>query len=204
MDWLMLVLGLFGGLLLSHIWWWVMSHVLVPKLVFSDEIARAEADFRKSGVRHQVAIKNVGKRSAQNVRIKLRLRVRDVRRNGGRLWDSSYVRLRNDELFVLPPGGMVRLSPLPEETTDFDSLLFDVAIREKRRQGTLSLDDVFDAYSDVDLIVQVIATDAFSRCTRVLESKHYRRSDIRNGVFRKQHPVVVAAIMQESSGGYIA
>ena len=183
-SWIFLLLGLLGGFALSVLFWWITNHNLVPKLEFSEEISRSKVGFYKSGIRHQVAIKNCGKRDAYNVKLRIQLKIKDKLNNGGSLWDYVDIYGSGGGYFVLRKGSMFRITPTAHSTNGFSRESFPAEIRDKYENGTLTLDDVFYNYKEVRLFIEVIATDRFSGGAKYFRSKEYTKHDIRNGVFK--------------------
>lgn len=182
-SWTFLIIGLLGGFSLSIVFWWMLNHYLVPDLQFSDEISRSEVGFYKSSVRHQIAIKNCGRRDAYNVKFRVRLKIKDILQNGGTLWDFMDLETSGKEFFVLKKGSMFRVTPVVHRTLGFSRTIFPAHIQKLYEEQTLSLDDIFNEFHDVRVFIEVIATDRFSGGAKYFRSKEYSRNDIRNGVF---------------------
>lgn len=182
-SWIFLILGLLGGLGFSVIFWWITNHKIVPDLQFSEEVSWAEVGFYPSGIRHQIAIKNCGKRDAYNVKFRVRLGIKDILHSGGKIWDYIDLDLASNEFFILKKGIMFRITPVAHRTKAFSSDLYPPEIREKFETGQLSLDDIFKEYDNVKLFIEAIATDRFSGGAKYFRSKEYTKRDIRKGVF---------------------
>ncbi|WP_147110163.1 hypothetical protein [Tateyamaria sp. syn59] len=183
-NWLFLILGLLGGLVTSYVFWWVLNHRYVPNIVFSPEVARSEVEFHPSGFRYQVAVKNIGKREAFNVRFRLRMRIKDVRHTGGTIFDYINLELVNNEFFMFAAGSMFRITPLPHKTARFSTDVFPEGIQKKYRDGVLGMDDLFNEWAGAEMFLEVIATDRFSGGMKFFRSPLYTKKDIRRGVFK--------------------
>lgn len=85
---------------------------------------------------------------------------------------------------VLKKGSAIRLTPLPHETKYFERGIFPQRVKDKYAEGSLTLDDLFDEFEDVNVFLQITATDMYSGATKFFESRRYTKNDIRNGVFR--------------------
>jgi hypothetical protein len=182
-SWFFLVLGLLGGFGLSFVFWWVTNHLLVPDLQFSPEISRSKAGFIKSGIRHQIAVKNCGRRDAYNVKYRVRLKITDILQNGGKIPDFVEVAVSSNEFFILGKGAMFRVTPMVSLTEGFERELFSEHIRNKFRDGILTLDDLFEEYKEISIFLEVIGTDRFSGGAKYYRSKEYSKYDVRTGVF---------------------
>ncbi|MCG7981014.1 MAG: hypothetical protein G8D81_15150 [gamma proteobacterium symbiont of Clathrolucina costata] len=178
------ILGLFGGVGLSFSLWWILNHHLVPVIEFSEELSRRPIDFDKQPYRHQFAFKNAGTRSVINVRIKAKLLIVDPRKRGVQITNYFDIKLSSDDIFEMKPGVMLRMSPDIHMSESLDTPLIDSELLMKLKSKEITLDDIFDTYSDAKFYVQIIATDIYSHATKVFQSKLYARSDVRNGVFR--------------------
>ncbi|MCF8468016.1 MAG: hypothetical protein K9G33_11480, partial [Sneathiella sp.] len=185
-SWIFLFLGLFGGFAFSAIFWWITNHFLVPDIQFSPEISRSKVSFIKSGTRHQMAIKNNGKRDAFNVKIRMRMKIKDILQSGGKLTDFIEIAVKDTEYFVMKKGSMFRVTPLAHLSSAFSESKFPSSLQEKFANNTITLDDVFEEYKDAKIYMEVIATDKFSGGAKYFRSREYERRDIRNGVFLKK------------------
>ena len=187
-SWIFLALGLLGGLALSALFWWIMNHIMVPDLQFSPEVSRSKAGFIQSGIRYQIAMKNCGRRDSYNIKCRVRLRIVDILQNGGTLPDFVLVAVSSNEFFILGKGVMFRVTPRVDLTEGFSDELYPSSIRRKFADGLLTLDDIFEEYTDVRIFVEAIGTDRFSGGAKYFRSKEYTKHDIRNGVFwRNDH-----------------
>ncbi|MHA1527575.1 MAG: hypothetical protein ACTSVG_01040 [Alphaproteobacteria bacterium] len=191
-SWFFAGFGLIGGLLLSFVFWWVLNHRMVPSLRFADEIGRREIDFDDPSHRYQFAFKNVGRRDALDLRIKARIRIKDILKTGGIILNTYDIALSNNEIFKLAPGRMKRMSLLFHESECFGQSIFSDPIQEKLGEGTLTLDDVLQEYEIAQVDIQIIATDSFSNAMKVFNSKRYTSDDVKTGVFKGQELLVQA------------
>ncbi|MDV7145938.1 hypothetical protein R3X27_24950 [Tropicimonas sp. TH_r6] len=198
-SWVFLFLGLFGGFAVSIAFWWLINHYFVPNLEFSVEVSRSKVGFYKSGVRHQIAIKNCGQRDAYNVKLRVRLKIKDILNNGGKLWDFMDLSVSDSEYFILRKGSMFRITPLSQTTSGFSRPMFPSEIREKYEQGVLTLDDLFSNYEEMRMFIEVIATDRFSGGAKYFRSKEYSKRDIRNGVFKGRNHLSIHRQSKPSS-----
>jgi len=180
------LIGLLGGLCLSFVFWWLLNHHLVPKLKFSEELSRRPISYDKQAVCHQFAFKNIGKRSIINIRLKARVRIKLTNKKGAKILNYFDVSLTNNEIFEMKPGVMLRMSLDVHNSSTLDAPLLNKSIVEKLHKKTLTVDDIFDFYPDGDFFVQIIGTDIYSNATKVFESTHYRKADVRSGVFTGQ------------------
>jgi hypothetical protein len=71
--WINTLAGLVIGILGSIIFWWVFTHVLVPKIQFEEFISKVETEETISGIKYRLAFRNVGRRGIVDVELFVRL-----------------------------------------------------------------------------------------------------------------------------------
>lgn len=201
-SWFFAFFGLFGGFTLSFLFWWFMNHRMVPKIAFSPEIARLEVPFFKSGLRYQIAIKNVGQRDAFNVKYRVRLKIHDLMRQGDDIWNNYDIPTKSNEFFILTKGQRHRITPLIHQSPDFQREIFPNSIRQKAVERKLSMDDIFEVYPSSRLFLELVATDRFSGGAKYFTSPDYGLHEIKDGVF--EYPglkIVARAFVATEDGG---
>ncbi|MEM9059026.1 MAG: hypothetical protein AAGD13_01065 [Pseudomonadota bacterium] len=187
----LVLLGAILGIGSSGIFWWIQTHYWVPKIEFSEEVSRSNVQFIKSKVRYQIAIKNIGRRDAYNVKFRVRLRVKDILKSGGRRWDYIDIAIINKDFFYFSKDSMLLITPLPHKTERFGGSMFPKEIRESYQNGTLTFDELFSVYDEIAIYVELIATDRFSGGAKFFRSKDYSKPDVRQGIFKgKDHKVI--------------
>jgi len=88
------LLGLLVGLFTSFFSWWVLFHVVVPKIEFSPWISKLPTQDDGSGYRHRVKFKNVGRRKIVDLQVTARLAVRDLVFKD--TWNAVYIPLNRE------------------------------------------------------------------------------------------------------------
>lgn len=187
----LVLVGAVLGIGSSGAFWWIQNHVLTPRFEFSEEMCRRSAPHLKTGVMHQIKFRNCGRRDAFNVRIRVRLAIKDIRRVGStytnfytlELSNSEYFLVRRDESFVITPRP--DLSPTLSEVPSDD-------ITRGLEDGTLTMDDIYRSYPHSRIYIQMIATDRFSASLRYFRSKRYFERDVRSGAFKPYTLDIVA------------
>jgi len=190
-DIALLFLGAGLGLILSFLFWLLTNHFLVSKLVFSEHLAKSAANQNISGLKHQFAIKNIGNRSAIDVQLRARIRIFDIKRSGGKLWDTYDLTIRGNHLMRFKNNTMLRYSIHTHLTERFDRKIFGDDINKLRAERTLTLDHFFEKYERVEVYIEALATDRFSGARKYFTSKRLKEEDVVTGVFvkRKLKPV---------------
>lgn len=187
---------LFGfvlGILGNFVAWYLVARVLVPKFDFCPEISatpRAISPFDRTGISYRFKVQNTGSRSAIDVEVCARLRIKGL----GRFPDTTkliYIPLGDGtEKFLRIPlvkkgstgARIFRIHPNRIHTEDRP--FFPGPIRKRIEKQTLLLEDLL-RLKDATIQLVVFAYDSFSGSRQVFESKRYRISDIKNGPFKK-------------------
>jgi hypothetical protein len=97
--------GLIGGLALSVLFWWFMTHFIVPKLVFSSGISK-DTIVAPDATIYRCKFENSGRRAIIDISLKARIilpRYSLRRRKAGRVNTIIDVPLDTDHLFILKP-----------------------------------------------------------------------------------------------------
>src|SRR4051812_8574785 len=72
-------LGLLVGIISSFISWWILFHVLIPKVVFGEHLRKSPSGDDASGSKYAFCVANAGRRRLIDVEITARLSVREER-----------------------------------------------------------------------------------------------------------------------------
>ena len=187
----LLLFGAILGIGSSGAFWWIQNHVFVPRFEFSEEMCRRSAPHLKTGVMHHIKFRNCGKRDAFNVRLRVRLAIKDIRRIGSTYTTFYTLELSNPEYFLVRQGESFVIVPRPDKSSILSEVP-DEGIRRSLAEGVLTLDDIYDTYPHARVYVQMIATDRFSTSLRYIRSKRYFDRDIRTGAFRPKTLDVVS------------
>jgi len=180
--WVFLLLGLLGGFALSAIFWWYLNHYMVPKISFSDEIAKRPSSLNPSGFMYRIKIKNTGKRRVIDLNVTVRIAIYELGLK--KLWNWYDIDISGKSVPMLGKG-MNRLIVLrPQETLDFGRSIFPNKIQNKLQSGELSLENVLELGSKSYIRLYIFGNDEFSGARKLFFSKKYTRRDIRTGIFK--------------------
>lgn len=180
------LLGLFIGLGTSFFSWWVLFHVLVPKVEFSDAISRTP---RRNGSGHSYRLKlmNTGRRAVIGLEIFVRVtyKIPNTTNTTG-----IYIPVRSDgesklEIPRLNPKANRLIYLRPNLVSTFrTSTIYSQAFRERAAKGKLTIEDVLALGTAAKLKVYVSGYDEFSGARKVFVSKDYTVSDTISGWFK--------------------
>lgn len=166
------------GLVASYLVWWLLNHWWIPKLSFSDEIARYTVDDDKS--LYVCAFMNSGLRSIIDVEVILRVGVKGFEKSEG--WQFFSIKTNTSRLPELQAGRRALVRVLDErENREYS----DPPSHGLRRSvdGCETLMDVFNITDDVVVEAHVFGYDEFSGARRHFVSSRYKSSAIRTGVY---------------------
>ncbi len=202
-NWFFAVFGLFGGFVVSFLFWWWLNHRMVPTIMFPEELSKRPYHFGKFRSRIQIAFKNTGKRSIVDIRYTVLLIINDPLKRGNNIQNIYKLNAGSGDLFILRPGSVRRIGIMPHLSFGLKDSPLLGEIPLKLEEQSLDMDDVFQEYPDAKIKINVIGVDIFSNAVRVFESKMYELSDIRNGVFRGSDMRIYPIVTTENPWGGI-
>jgi hypothetical protein len=99
-----LIVGLFGGFLLSALFWWLLAHGLVPRLGFATAISKLD-DREPGKVVYRIKMENVGRRKIIDLSFRARVYVPGFHVLPGARTTTTIVEVPLDmqHLFILRP-----------------------------------------------------------------------------------------------------
>jgi hypothetical protein len=179
------LVGLCGGVALSAASWWVLTHMVVPRIHFSDAVSvLPDPDY--GGVRYRVKLRNRGPRDVIDLAVEARIRF--PRRSRLRPHAS-----RRSTAILRVPVSVDRLPQLKRRsnrvihlyTHELDPELIPEELRsslEERAEG--SLEALLARFDGSYVQLQVLAFDAFSGARKYYESPKYYADFVRPGYFK--------------------
>jgi hypothetical protein len=183
-------IGLVTGGISSFIVWFIVYHVLVPRIEFSDCISKIAGHDGEPVYR--IKFENSGRRPAIDIKINIRYGVKRTHNKHHR-WMVTYIPFSKDRReqipFLNPLGknqkGMREVIPLLINDTTFEENTFPDKIRAQYELGKLTLEDLFSVGHEHGLQVFVFCYDSFSGTRKIFKSKVYTASDIKQGKFER-------------------
>lgn len=173
-------LGFGLGLLASYIVWWIIAHLIVPRVEFSNKIAKRQ--FGQDVTQYQIAFKNAGRRSMVDLEIVVRIGV--YKFMGATGWAYHEVGTNARRVPDLKPGQLsrrvVRIFDTRHPISFVDApsrKIKDELERHRTLEGILGIEE------DAAVRVHVFGYDSFSGTRKLFQSKEYRSGDISLGRF---------------------
>lgn len=211
LDFINFFLGLAVGLATNLFSWWLLFHGIVPKVRFSPYISKTPSDeigHDKSEFRYRVKYENSGGRAIIDLEVTASISIEGL----GPSKDSLHIFL----LPLNPDGNLSFRRPrlLPRHKTNrpghisrffinsavehLDRPPYPDNIREKARQGILTLEELLELGSKATVEVQAFGYDEFSGSRRLFLSHPYTVKDIKLGAFKK-YSLGIAPPQEETS-----
>lgn len=188
------LVGVASGLGTSFFSWWVLFHVIVPKIDFSKKISKRKAQ-DNSGYTYRIKIANSGNRDIVSVECTARL---IVDWDGTNNWKAFYIPLnpagdRKTELPKISKGGVrvFRLYISQIKSLRMSSRV-PANIKLAAEDGTLELEEILCLGTNAKLKIYIAGNDGFSGARKVFESSYYSLSDIVSGRFQNLEVVPAA------------
>lgn len=178
------------GILTNFIVWFILFHLLVPRIRFSPMISRvdtAKTAYDKSGFRYRFRIENTGWRNIVDVELTARLSFRGEKTG---TWNTLYIPLNaTGELAwripILYPAkrGIARRRPIMflHPNSSHELLHWTAVpahIRKKAHAKKVTLEDLLSLGSSAKLRVQAYCYDSFSGARKVYVSHEYTLASV--------------------------
>ena len=181
------LIGVATGLGTSFFSWWVLFHVIVPRIQFSNKISKRKSKDH-AGYDYRVKILNSGSRGIVGVECIARLII-DWEGKGN--WKAFYIPMnpageRKTELpKIKKNGNRVLLLYVSLINSIRNRGVVPDYIKSAAEEGTLGLEELFSLGTQSKLKVYISGYDEFSGARKVFESKFYSYKDIVDGTFDK-------------------
>lgn len=178
-----LAFGAILGVLSSVAAWWILNHLLTPRIIFSPYISKKKNFFNKRGWIYMIKMKNTGSRSVIDVSYVAILRV-----SGLHMGNTTGVRIPlsyQSTPFIRRKVGNRILRLVPTAIPRDDLSFFPNIIRDKHGAGILTIADFFENLESAKLVIHVFCYDHFSGARKLFMSKEYMYLDIREGKFER-------------------
>jgi hypothetical protein len=177
--------GVAAGLGTSFLSWWVLFHVIVPRIEFSNKISKRRSRDH-AGHDYRVKILNLGRRSIVGVECIARLIIDWEGKNN---WKAFYIPMN-------PAGERKTELPKIKKNGNRVLILYVSLIQGIRKsgnvpdhikmaaeEGTLELEAILSLGANAKLKIYVSGYDEFSGARKVFESDFYSCTDIVHGKF---------------------
>jgi len=180
-----LLVSTFLGIIGSLLSWYILFHILVPQVKFSNKISRVPIASNPYKYRYRIKMANYGKRDIIDLEIFIILRLKGINSNSTKNVHVYYPKPSNDRIPLLPKKNNkkhlhkiidIDFYSLVNEITYFDYELNSVPILEyffSKTKGKSSLEVIVFGY------------DAFSGTRKVFISPRYYNQDIMSAKFER-------------------
>lgn len=182
-----LLLGFVLGLAGSFLYWWVFSHIIVPKVEFSPTILRRPGKRDPNIPRYLIKFWNRGRRKIIDISIVATVSIQ-TKPQSDSSWSISRLAFHRDgfldhSIAMLPPGANRLIVVLPSYS---DRITFDGNFSEDVRNAVLNrnldllslLNDGNDRNLVVRVRVHLFGYDSFSGARKLFSSKFYTAADV--------------------------
>lgn len=185
------MLGFILGVLSSSVVWWITTHLIVPRIKFSNDISKLETEHSSTGYHYRVKIENTGRRGIIDLEIFIIYRVKGLSIRVPGNWYIVYMEPSSRRIPKLGKGMNRLISFYPENTEDFKKSYYPVDIQKAANDKTLTLEQLMKIGEKSKIMIVVFGYDELSGSRKVFESKLYKKEDIKFGFFEKNGMSVV-------------
>ena len=170
-----LLIGLAGGAAISVGIWYLTAHVLVPKLVFGDNLIRREV--ASGEVRYRLLVRNIGRRRAVDLRYRALMMFPDVGVMAGLTGQAGFrLDLLKDDDFVLTAKRSTVLTlSLPDEARLEQFAIVRTLYPIRERRFGLEIESLLKRSEGAYVFVQVLCHDEFSGSRKYFRSQSFDR-----------------------------
>jgi hypothetical protein len=146
--------------------------------VFSESISKTPSDTKKSGWDYSVKFINKRRRAIIDLMISAHINIKENSPDIPAAGRNLYINVSVSHIPRLNGYISSGFSFQTQEFPIFQDGNFSKFIRDKAREGTLSLDDIMNLEEFDGLYLVIFGYDAFSGARKVFESKPYHKDDI--------------------------
>jgi hypothetical protein len=177
------------GVLASLGAWWIVFHYWRPVIKFSPAISKRATGGAPVAFAYRVKLYNTGRRMVVDVTYEARFRVFGLDPHRPSNYEATSLPVSFDgRIAVMFPqgegglGSLIRVSA--HKPQEFSRPVYPEPIRERARNGALSLDDLLGLGSDATVQIIAFGSDGFSGSRRAFFSPEYRLRDIQERAFK--------------------
>lgn len=167
--------GFLLGIVASVIVWYVLEHLIVPRVEFLPVIYKSKTHENPSGYKYRIKFRNIGLREILDFELFAKLRLRGVSSTTN--WRAVYIPIDDPRIPLIPShrGSAKRLAVqlLVSEIPDHAAAILPSGLRSARDNGSLTLEDLMALGNEGTLEIVGFGYDAFSGARKVFQSKVY-------------------------------
>lgn len=190
--------GFVIGLFTSFVFWYSLSHWVVPNLEFDPAIYREDTVSDTLKHVYRIRYRNCGRRDLIDLEFIVRLRLRGLRKEKPSLWRSIYIPVDDSRIpKIASQKGTKKKNSIRILVSQIDNTYIDILpnpLRTKFTTGDILLEDLMELGERAELEVYAFAYDRFSGAKKLFETIFYRHSifDERNYITKlKQRKNIV-------------
>lgn len=175
------------GILCSFIAWWIVMHLITPKLRFSKAISKINSRHTK-GYDYRIKYENYGRRRIVDLEMTVYLSILGLSKHRKKTWEVVQLELRDEgRLAYLDPvnkAGWRRFVVFEVNKTEkFSREIFPTTIRNKIELGELELEDLLKLGEESFVEILISGYDNYSGSRKVFKSMKFKIGDIKEGYF---------------------
>lgn len=177
--------GFIVGILGSFIFWLVITKLFVPKIEFSKEISKELNTDDNDPVTYKYKFKfyNRGFRDIIDMEIFVIFKIKGLKKNKPKIWDVFHIPLFHSRIPYLEKKKNKIFTFQLSKSTDFDVAYIPDNIKEKIKDHSIELEDLFSLGTNATMQIFIYGYDEFSGSRKLFKSSIFRNSDIKEGVF---------------------
>ena len=167
--------GFLLGIVASVSVWYVLEHLLVPRVEFLPAIYRSKTQENPSGYKYRVKFRNIGRREILDFELFAKLRLRGVSSTAN--WRAVYIPIDDSRIPRIPShrksGKRLAVQLLVSEIPDHAAAFLPSELKSARDNGSLTLENLMAFGNEGTLEIVGFGYDAFSGTRKVFQSKVY-------------------------------
>ena len=173
-----LLVGIPLGILASLIAWWILFHLIEPKIVFDDKISKISTKDNNSGWKYKMKFYNKRSRDIIDVEIFVRLNIKGFDSQRPEVWEFlNLVSFRN-RIPIMKKNGKKVIRFYPKVLNDFEFNILPKDIRNKCINDAATLEDFLNLGQEAYLKLIVYGYDGFSGTRKAFESMDYSTNNV--------------------------
>ncbi len=177
--------GVLSGIASSYFIWWIISKFFVPDIKFSPTLSKIDTSNENYKHKYRFKFKNSGIRNIIDIEIFAIMKVQGLRADRPNNSDIFHIPLFHNKVPYLEYGKSRTFTLILNKANDFDVSYIPNALREKLKNNTITLEDIYDIRENVFLQIHIFGYDEFSGSRKLFTSKKYTKEDIKFGFFMK-------------------
>lgn len=200
-DWPTVIWSILTSILASYLFWLYSFKLSRTNIHFSGVIERSKSTGEDSGIhRYRVKIINSGARDLIDISFLVKLSIKQKNDKGA---NYTFLGCGNDNQIPILLGKKsqkklsgtscaTKLTLFPTQTTlnEYKKTFYRKDIQRKANDGTLSLDDILDAYGhSCKIIIYAFGSDSVTGARKMFVSPTYTMENIKSGLFLVAQPI---------------